>query len=152
VRPTTSTAAGTRSRRTGTEPLQTWVLPGVDPIESLLDACKDNGWTAAFVVCAVGSLQNARLRFAARAQPDDIAGPLELISLSGTLSLDGPHLHATVSDAQGHVHSGHLRLGSRVRTMAEILVAVLPDVIFRRRPDPRTGHAVLVVEARPAPN
>lgn len=131
--------------------MQTWVLrlsPGVDPIESLLDACKENGWTAAFVVSGVGSLANAKLRFAAQPEPSDIAGPLELVSLSGTLSLDGPHLHAAVSDAQGNVFGGHLRPGSKVRTTAEILVSVLPDVVFRRRADPRTGYRELIVEPR----
>lgn len=131
--------------------MQTWVLrlsPGVDPVESLLDACKEHGWTAAFVVSAVGSLEQASLRFAAQPEPAQIAGPLELVSLSGTLSLDGPHLHACVSDAQGNVFGGHLRPGSKVRTTAEILVAVLPEVVFRRRPDPRTGARELVVEPR----
>lgn len=133
--------------------MQTWVLrlsPGVDPIESLLDACKENGWTAAFVVSGVGSLASARLRFAAQPEPSDIAGPLELVSLSGTLSLDGPHLHAAVADAQGNVFGGHLRPGSKVRTTAEILVTVLPDVVFRRRADPRTGYRELIVEPRGA--
>lgn len=131
--------------------MQTWVLrmsPGVDPLESLLDACKENGWTAAFVVAGVGSLAVVQLRFAAQADAAQIAGPLELLSLSGTLSLDGPHLHATVGDAQGNVFGGHLRPGSRVRTTAEILVTVLPDVVFRRRPDPRTGARELVIEPR----
>lgn len=134
--------------------MQTWVLrlsPGVDPVESLLDACKENGWTAAFVVAGVGSLDNARLRFAARPEAAEIAGPLELVSLSGTLSLDGPHLHASVSDSEGNVFGGHLRPGSKVRTTAEILVTVLPDVIFRRRPDPRTGHRELIIEPRKPP-
>jgi uncharacterized protein len=134
--------------------MQTWVLrlsPDVDPIVSLADACKENGWTAAFVISGVGSLANAKLRFAAQPEAADIAGPLELVSLSGTLSLDGPHLHAAVSDAEGNVFGGHLRPGSKVRTTAEILVAVLPDVIFRRRPDARTGSRELVVEPRKTP-
>lgn len=134
--------------------MQTWVLrlsPGVDPVESLLDACKENGWTAAFVVAGVGSLGHAQLRFAGQTEAAAVAGPLELVSLSGTLSLDGPHLHASVSDSEGNVFGGHLRPGSRVRTTAEILVAVLPDVVFRRRPDPRTGQRELVIEPRNAP-
>ncbi len=127
------------------------LAPGVDPVESLLDACKENGWTAAFVISGIGSLASARLRFAARPDAAEIAGPLELVSLSGTLSLDGPHLHASVSDAEGNVFGGHLRPGSTVRTTAEILVAVLPDVVFRRRPDPKTGSRELVVEPRTPP-
>lgn len=134
--------------------MQTWVLrlsPGVDLIESLEEACRENGWTAAFVVSGVGSLSAAPLRFAAQNDATEIAGPLELVSLAGTLSLDGPHLHATVADSQGRVHGGHLRPGAKVRTTAEILVSVLPDVVFRRRIDLRTGHRELVIEPRAQP-
>ncbi len=131
--------------------MQTWVLrlaPGVDLSEALREAGLENGWTAAFVLSGVGSLTGAALRFADQSETSPVAGPLELVSLSGTLSIDGPHLHASVSDARGHVLGGHLRPGSTVRTTAEVLVAVLPDVVFRRHPDPRTGYRELVVEQR----
>jgi predicted DNA-binding protein with PD1-like motif len=134
--------------------MQTWVLrfaPGTDLVGALDDARRDNGWTAAFVVSGVGSLQSAALRYADASDPVELAGPLELVSLSGTLSLDGPHLHGAVSDAQGRVSGGHLKSGAKVRTTAEVLVAVLPDVVFRRRPDPRTGYAELDITPRVQP-
>jgi hypothetical protein len=38
-----------------------------------------------------------------------------------------------------------------VRTTAEVLVAVLPDALFRRLPDIRTGCPELVIEPRRSP-
>ena len=135
--------------------MQPWVLrlaPGNDLVEALEDARKAQGWTAVFVTAGIGSLHGAQLRFAEQRDATAIAGPLELVSLSGTLSLDGPHLHATVADAQGRVYGGHLQAGgATVRTTAEILLTELTDVVFRRRPDARTGYKELVIEPRQAP-
>ncbi len=41
--------------------------------------------------------------------------------------------------------------GATVRTTAEILLTELTDVVFRRRPDVRTGYRELVIEPRQAP-
>ena len=135
--------------------MQPWVLrlaPGHDLVDALEDARKAQGWTAVFVTAGIGSLRGAQLRFADQREATAIAGPLELVSLSGTLSLDGPHLHASVADAQGRVHGGHLKAGgATVRTTAEILLTELTDVVFRRRPDVRTGYHELVIEPRQAP-
>ena len=72
--------------------MQPWVLrlaPGSDLLEALEDARKAQGWTAVFVTAGIGSLHAAPLRFAGQREATTIAGPLELVSLSGTLSLDG---------------------------------------------------------------
>ncbi len=71
-----------------------------------------------------------------------------MLTLSGTLSTGGAHLHLSVSDETGRVIGGHLAYGCRVRTTAEILLAPLPDWRFSREPDPDTGYLELVV--RPA--
>ena len=134
--------------------MQPWVLrlaPGNDLIEALEDARKAQGWTAVFVTAGVGSLHDVQLRFADARGATTIAGPLELVSLAGTLSLDGPHLHASVADAQGRVYGGHLKRGAKVRTTVELLLTELTDVVFRRRPDPRTGYNELVIDPRQAP-
>ena len=51
-----------------------------------------------------------------RLQPGD----LEILSLCGTLSTDGAHLHITVANSNGAVIGGHLCCGSLVRTTAEL--------------------------------
>jgi len=40
------------------------------------------------------------LRRAGTAQPDELAGPLEILSLAGTIAIAGSHLHMSVANAQ----------------------------------------------------
>lgn len=103
---------------------------------------------AAFVLAGIGSLSALALRLAGAAGPTVLQGDFELLTLSGSLSPDGAHLHASVADAQGRVLGGHVAPGCIVRTTAEVLVAVLPDWQFRRQPDAATGYAELVVRLK----
>jgi predicted DNA-binding protein with PD1-like motif len=101
------------------------------------------GVQAACVLSAVGSLSAARLRYAGQSEGTLLGGDLELLTLSGTLSPDGPHLHASVADAQGEVRGGHVLPGCVVRTTAEIVLAPLPDWQFSRQLDAATGYKEL---------
>ena len=98
---------------------------------------------AGCVISAVGSLSLAQLRFAGAAEATAIRGDLEILSLSGTLSPDGAHLHIAVADSSGTVIGGHLCAGSLVRTTAELVIGLLPEWQFRRELDPATGYAEL---------
>ena len=122
--------------------------PGADLRAALSTALSAFHGEAAFVVSGVGSLCEARLRFAGRDELARMVGDLELLTLSGTLGAGGPHLHASLSDADGRVFGGHVAPGCIVRTTAEILLAVLDDVRFTREPDAATGYAELVVRPR----
>ncbi|MEO7885287.1 MAG: PPC domain-containing DNA-binding protein, partial [Polaromonas sp.] len=109
---------------------QTLVLrlnPG-DDLRTALDAAfarlqAEQNTAAACVVSAVGSLSRAVLRYAAEPQGTVLQEPLELITLSGTLSPDGAHLHASVAMATGEMRGGHVMPGCVVRTTAEIVLA-----------------------------
>ena len=103
--------------------------------------------TAACVISAVGSLSRAVLRYAAEPEGTLLEEPLELITLSGTLSPDGAHLHASVATARGEMRGGHVMPGCIVRTTAEIVLAPLPGWVFTREHDAQTGFMELV--ARP---
>ena len=72
-------------------------------------------------------------------------GDLEILSLAGTLSPDGAHLHIAIADASGAVLGGHLCNGSRVRTTAELVLGLLPDWQFSREHDTSTGYAELQI-------
>ncbi|MCC5885118.1 MAG: DUF296 domain-containing protein [Gammaproteobacteria bacterium] len=102
------------------------------------------------VVTCCGSLDGAMLRPADQSEAQLLSGPLEILSLAGTLSLSGVHLHLTVGDGQGAVFGGHLLAGCRIRTTAEIVLAALPDAVFRRNFDPRTGWRELTISPRPS--
>ena len=104
---------------------------------------------AGCVISAVGSLSLAQLRLAGATQATAIHGELEIVSLSGTLSPDGAHLHIAIADSQGAVIGGHLCAGSLVRTTAELVIGLLPDWRFSRELDPATGYAELRIKAHP---
>ena len=122
--------------------------PGDDLRAALSDAVAAQDVEAAFVVAGIGSLREARLRFAGRGELQHTVGDLEILTLSGTLGAGGAHLHASVSDADGRVFGGHVAAGCIVRTTAEILLAVLDDVRFTREPDAATGYAELAIRPR----
>ena len=122
--------------------------PGDDLRGALDAALASHGATAAFVVAGIGSLREARLRFAGRDAPDRKVGDLEILTLAGTLGAGGSHLHASLADADGRVFGGHVAPGCIVRTTAEVLLAVLDDVAFTREPDAGTGYAELVIRPR----
>ena len=122
--------------------------PGDDLRQALDDALAAQGAEAAFVVCGIGSLREARLRLAGRDELHHAAGDLEILTLSGTLGAGGSHLHASLSDADGRVFGGHVAPGCIVRTTAEVLLAVLDDVRFAREPDAVTGYLELAIRPR----
>lgn len=115
-----------------------------DALDGAFRRFQSQGVQAASVVSSVGSLSQAVLRFAAEPGGTVLHGPLEMISLSGTLSRDGCHLHASVADAQGAMRGGHVMRGCTVRTTAEIVLALLPGWHFSREADPATGYLELV--------
>lgn len=103
--------------------------------------------SAAFVLQGIGSLSVAQIRYAGRPEFTELRGDLEILTLGGSLSPDGPHLHVSVSDADGRVSGGHLGPGCIVRTTAEVLVALLPRHRFERALDPDTGFLELFVHS-----
>ena len=110
-----------------------------------------HGIAAGVIVSAVGSLREARLRFAGASTASLVPGPLEILALSGTLSAQGGHLHLAVADADGRCRGGHLLAGCVVHTTLELLVASLAGVRFLRQPDPATGYRELHIEPLSGP-
>ena len=106
---------------------------------------------AGCLISAVGSLSVAQLRFAGAAEAMVIHGELEILSLSGTLSPDGAHLHVAIAGSNGTVIGGHLCAGSLVRTTAELVIGLLPEWRFSRELDPATGYPELRISPQ-APN
>lgn len=125
--------------------------PGDDLRQALEAWMGEQQEQAACLISAVGSLSVAQLRFAGAAEATVIHGELEILSLSGTLSPDGAHLHIAVSGSSGAVIGGHLCAGSLVRTTAELVIGLLPDWRFNRELDPATGYPELRISPQ-APN
>lgn len=121
------------------------LAPGEDLRRALEHLAPSALGGAAFVVAGIGSLSQVSLRFAAAEHETHWSGPFEIVSLSGSLSADGAHLHMTVSDASGRVSGGHVGYGNTIRTTAELLLVALQGWDLSRVPDPQTGHAELLV-------
>jgi predicted DNA-binding protein with PD1-like motif len=120
-------------------------------------AMEKSGSKSAFVMTAVGSLETVTLRMANACKvggnpensPNEIKEwkeRLEIVSLVGTFSGDGKHLHMSVSDKDGNVFGGHLIAGT-IFTTLELVLGTIGNVAFSREQDDRTGYAELVVRS-----
>ena len=75
---------------------------------------------------------------------------VEIVSLMGTVSEHGCHLHASFSRADLSAFGGHLLPGCIVNTTAEIVLAEIPNRVFTRQPDGETGYDELVIAPAPS--
>ena len=121
------------------------LIPGDDLRNSLEDFVINHKINAGIILTAVGSLKNAKLRLANGKSIRNFIGPFEIVSLVGTFSLNGSHLHLSVSDKEGKTFGGHLKEGSLIYTTAEIIIGHLENKILKRNFDPNTGFEELVV-------
>ncbi|MEM6290064.1 MAG: PPC domain-containing DNA-binding protein [Myxococcota bacterium] len=119
--------------------------PG-DDLRPWLEAwAADEPVPAAGVVSAVGSLTAANLRLAGADATRTLEGPLEIVSLCGTVGAGGAHLHVAVADAVGRCVGGHVLAGCRVHTTIELVLLELGGLAFARSFDPATGFPELDV-------
>lgn len=128
------------------------LTPGVDLKAELARLTQAHALRAGCILSCVGSLSQARLRMPGAVGDAEIvatfAEPMEILSLSGTLSPDGLHLHISLSRRDGSCVGGHLAPGCIVNTTAELVIGELPDIEFHRPQDPATGYNELSVQPR----
>src|ERR1700712_1924946 len=117
--------------------------PREDLKVSLDQFVKVNRIKAACIITCAGSLEQAAIRFAGVENPAIIKGKSEIVSLTGTLSEEGSHLHIIISDSAGKTIGGHLKKGALVYTTAEIVIGVLPQVLHQREEDVTYGYQEL---------
>ncbi|MDX2230052.1 MAG: PPC domain-containing DNA-binding protein [Leptolyngbyaceae cyanobacterium bins.349] len=101
---------------------------------------------AAFVLTAIGSFKQVALRFADQPTHCILTGRYELLSLNGTLSVHGMHLHMAIADSQGKTLGGHVTEGCLIYTTAEIVLGASQELIFLRHPDAQTGFWELAIQ------
>ena len=122
--------------------------PGEDlkkSIQKFVDARQiEAGWIAS---CA-GSLTDYHIRFANMPKGSKASGHFEIVSLSGTLSTNGSHIHISVSDGAGHTIGGHLMDDCIVYTTAEIVIQSSSNLVFTRENDGTTDWKELQVKKR----
>lgn len=119
-----------------------------EEIETFADA---NNIQAGVLLSVVGGLENAVLRMAGSDSDAQYVKewnePFEIVSGTGTISKNGCHIHASLSDREGRVIGGYLRQGCRVKYTAEMVIGIFDDMIYERIPDEQTGFDELVVKA-----
>ncbi|HYC28499.1 MAG TPA: PPC domain-containing DNA-binding protein [Chitinophagaceae bacterium] len=120
--------------------------PGDDLKDGIQQFVNANSIRAGWIVGCVGSLTEYHLRFANQEQGLEGSGHFEIVSLTGTLSVNGCHLHASISDGYGHTIGGHLLSGCKVYTTAEIILTATDKYIFMREHDDTTGWKELKIE------
>jgi predicted DNA-binding protein with PD1-like motif len=127
-------------------PMKVHVLrlgPGEDLRDALDGFAHAERIDAGAVLTCVGSLRRAALRFAGEDEVSVRDDRYEIVSLVGTVSAAGSHLHVSLCDAQGRTLGGHLAPGSQVHTTAEIALGVIEGLRFAREPDAETGYSEL---------
>ena len=134
------------------------LTPGSDLKAELERLTAEHALVAGCILTCVGSLSRARLRMPGASGEVEafrtFDEPMEIVSLAGTLSPDGLHVHISLSRRDGACVGGHLVQGCLVNTTAELIIAELPHLQFHRPLDPATGYGELSVRVRaplPAP-
>nr|WP_293836205.1 PPC domain-containing DNA-binding protein [uncultured Arsenicibacter sp.] len=122
--------------------------PGQDLKQQIDLVVKEKRIEAGAMLTCAGSLTDVQLRLANQEKATHWQGHFEIVSLVGTLSANGSHLHLSVSDSTGRTIGGHLWEGCKIYTTAEIVIGVLTDVVFAREPDPTFGYKELVVKPK----
>ena len=97
------------------------------------------------ILSSVGSLSKLTIRLADGKSVYESEKEYEIVSITGTLSKDGVHIHISVSDIQGKVIGGHLKDGCIINTTAEVILLILDNVKFTREYDEETGFNELVI-------
>ena len=118
---------------------------GQDLLDSIESFVRENHIEAGCVLASVGSLTHAVLRLANQEVLSEYNGYFEIVSMTGTLSLYGSHLHIAISDADGRTIGGHLAAGCKIYTTAEIVVGVFNNVVYRREFAEDSGYDELTV-------
>lgn len=119
--------------------------PNTDLKQSLSNFTKQQNIQAGFILSAIGSLQQATIRFANQNTSMVLSEKFEILSLNGTLSLNGIHLHISIADQFGKTIGGHLMDGCIIYTTAEIIIGESTEFIFKRTLDPETGYPELEI-------
>jgi predicted DNA-binding protein with PD1-like motif len=146
-----SMASGCATHFKKTPTMQVYGLrlhPGQDLKHELDAFAKANHLQAGFVITCVGSLRKIALRPANQKEPLLREAKFEIVSLTGTFSPDGSHLHISLSDSTGTTIGGHLLAGNEIYTTAEIVLGEADQLQFSRETDPETTFKELKIRNR----
>ena len=125
------------------QPLPLKLAPGSDLRLSLEELAQRDG-ISGFVLGVVGNLTKASFQCPGQAEPTVLEGDLAVITLNGTFSPEGVHLHLSLSDGACQVWGGHLEPGTIVQKGVDLLIGVLEQ--REGRPARQTAAAAPRIE------
>ncbi len=132
--------------------------PGTDLVTGIADVCRRRGIRAGCIASCIASLRRASFFVVVPmdnttgggySDPNHLTEPVEIVSAQGTIGEEENgetfvHLHAALSDSQGHVHGGHLIPGTcPILITSEILILPLAGIRLVRAFDADAGMPVL---------
>jgi hypothetical protein len=119
--------------------------PGQDLFDEIQAVVVKEQIEAGCVLSAVGSLAHAAIRFAGQKDISELDGRFEIVSMTGTISVHGSHLHISIADKDGKTIGGHLMPGCKIYTTAEMALGIFKDVVYKREFAEDSGYEELVV-------
>lgn len=120
------------------------LINGMDLKKEIEKYAIDNN-ISGIIICSVGSLKKLVIRLADGKNILENEGAFEIVSITGTLSPNGVHIHIAVSDDLGNTIGGHLKEGCIINTTAEICLEIFDNIQFNREYDDSTGYDELVI-------
>ncbi len=108
------------------------IKPGQDLKQAIQKLVMANQIKAGWISACVGSLTNYTIRFANQPNGSSGNGHFEIVSVAGTVSINGSHLHISISDSTGKTIGGHLMDGCAIYTTAEMVILSSNDLVFKR--------------------
>ena len=119
---------------------------GMDLKKSIEQYVVDHKIKSGVILSAVGCLYQVCLRTADGVTVKQINEDHEIVSATGTLSMDGCHIHVSLSDVNLKTIGGHLKDNCLVNVTAEIVLGEFDEFEFTREFDETTGYKELVIK------
>ncbi len=119
------------------------LLPGEDVLVGIDHYCFKHNIQSAYIASCVGSLSMVSFRKGYERTVFVQEGSFEIMSLNGTVSIGGNHIHMAVSKADFSVIGGHIKSGCIVRSTAEIVIVELENHELRRSKTEAHGYKEL---------
>lgn len=129
-----------------THPLR--LKPGADLKKEVEAYVANHQIQAGWIVTCAGSVTNYHIRFANQPEGSRGEGHFEIVSLSGTVSVNGSHIHISISDSSGNTIGGHLLDGNIVYTTVEIILQEDDGFVFTREKDGTTPWKELQIKKK----
>ena len=123
--------------------------PGQELFQAIEEIVVRHNIEAGTIVSLVGSVNEAALRFSDSPDATVVAGPLEIVSVTGTVAKSSCHIHLAVADKEGTTYGGHLMHGSTVYTTVELIIIDLSTShTFSRQYCSLSGYEELTVQLK----